>query len=132
MWLIIEIATERVFAIESQQPPVGAYPAALYDVKEWDGPVPQLPGHDPVTGEEIPGDIDPTLADPDYADKVQQRVDFKALADAVDAEIDWLNATIPNIDTMTALEVRAVVKRLAQENREMMKAWRYVLRIVGT
>lgn len=38
------------------------------------------------------------------------------------AEIDYLDTTIPTIDAMTAAQVRSVVKRLALENRQIIKA----------
>ena len=128
MWLVIDKATQRVFAIETAQPPEDAYPTALYDVKEWDGPVPKLemPAIPPNPGRKA--DLDPTLADPGYQDKVQQRLDFEALADKATAEIEWLDETIPNIQTMTGAEVRDVVHRLAREQREELRAWRYIFR----
>jgi len=58
----------------------------------------------------------------------ETRPDFDELSSRASAEIDWLDATIPNVDTMTGEEVRGVVKRLAQENLQTIKAWRYILR----
>lgn len=58
----------------------------------------------------------------------QGRKDFESFAARATTEIGWLEETIPAIDTMTAAQVRDVVKRLAQENLEMIRAWRYVIR----
>lgn len=58
-------------------------------------------------------------------------VDFADFVDRATSEIAWLEATIPNIDTMTAAEVRAVVKRLAQENVEVIRSLRYLARRLG-
>jgi hypothetical protein len=132
VWIVIfrehpKIKSElvgRVFATENVQPPEGAYPVDKFEVKEWDGRPPGL--GNPEQG--ILPDPDPTLDDPDYADKVQQRLDFEALADKAAAEIAWLEATIPLIDTMTLEELRAVLKRVARENMETIRAWRYVIR----
>lgn len=132
MWIVIykehpKIRPElagRVFATENVRPPDGAYPVGKFDVKEWDGPPPNL--GDPDQG--ILPDLDPTLADPGYADKVQQRVDFEALADKAAAEIAWLEETIPLIDDMTLEELRSVLKRVARENMETIRAWGYVIR----
>jgi NCAIR mutase (PurE)-related protein len=52
----------------------------------------------------------------------------RGLAGAIQAELDYLEATIPSIDAMTAAQVRAVVKRLAQENLSILKLLRYVYR----
>lgn len=69
------------------------------------------------------------LIDAGYvSDEVNERRDFGATIDQINAEIDYLNTTIPAIDTMTAAQVRDVVKRLAQENREILKALRWVAR----
>jgi len=58
----------------------------------------------------------------------ETRPDFDELGDKADAEVNWLGTMIPNIDTMIGEEVRDVVKRLAQENLQTIKAWRYILR----
>lgn len=74
---------------------------------------------------EAQADIDAGVYNEDVAVK---KVDFEGLADKVESEIVWLDTTIPAIDGMTAAEVRDTVKRLAQENQAMLRAWRYVLR----
>jgi hypothetical protein len=61
-------------------------------------------------------------------DAAIRKVDFDDLADKIESEIAWLDVTIPMIDSMTAAQVRDTVKRLAQENQRMLRAWRYVLR----
>lgn len=58
----------------------------------------------------------------------ETRPDLEMLAGEADAEIGWLNETIPQIDTMAAVQVRDVVKRLAQENLRQIKAWKYIFR----
>jgi hypothetical protein len=58
----------------------------------------------------------------------QVRKDFEALADKAAAEVAWLEETIPQIETMTLEELRGVLKRLARENAETIRAWRYVIR----
>lgn len=54
------------------------------------------------------------------------QVDFAGVIGDIQTEIDYLNLTIPLIDTMTAVQVRDVVKRLAQENRGILRALRWV------
>jgi hypothetical protein len=105
-------------------PPEDTCPRDRFEVKEWDGAPPNL-------GDEDAGilpDLDPTLDDPNYADKVQQRIDFEALAEKATAEIAWLEETIPLIEAMSLEELRGVLKRLARENAETIRAWRYVIR----
>lgn len=48
--------------------------------------------------------------------------DIKGMLATAQAEIDYLDTTIPTIDAMTATQVRSVVKRLSQENRQIIKA----------
>lgn len=48
--------------------------------------------------------------------------DIKGMLATAQAEIDYLDTTIPTVDAMTAAQVRTVVKRLAQENRQIIKA----------
>ena len=129
MWLIVyregvgwgELE-RRVLDSLTAKPPEGAYNEALFEIKEWGGPVPD--SGDP---ERLP-DLDPTLDDPDYPDFQEARGRFDELAEQATAEIEWLEETIPQIEAMTVVEVRAVVKRLAQENLRCIRAWRYVIR----
>jgi len=131
MWLIIyredvgwgELA-QRVFAIETVEPPEGAYKEEKFEVKEWDGPMPSL--GDPL--EDILPDLDPTLDDPDYEDFQQAASDFRALRDAVADELEYLADVIPTIDTMTVEELRAAFKRSEQRDRQLLRALRYVFR----
>ena len=53
---------------------------------------------------------------------------FDELAGLLTDEIDWLDTTIPLIDGMDAAQLQTVIKRLAQENRYMLRAWQYVAR----
>lgn len=48
--------------------------------------------------------------------------DLKGMVATAQAEIDYLEATIPTMDTMTVAQVRTVVKRLSQENKGIIKA----------
>lgn len=123
VYLVIRISDSTVFQVHhAHDDPTGRYGDA-FEVKEWYGPVPPL--HDPDGGVES---YDPTLDDPAYPDFLQSRLDLAALAEQAAGEIEWLAETIPDIDTMTAAEVRDVVRRLAQENLRMIKAWRYAIR----
>lgn len=133
MWLTIYKTHKRseligrVAGWSEVYPPEDTCPRDKFEVKEWDGPPPALGD---LEGSVLP-DIDPTLTDPEYQNKLQQRRDFEDLESQVMAEIQWLSEIIPGIDTMTATEVRDVVKRLAKQNRQMIKAWRYVIRRLG-
>lgn len=46
------------------------------------------------------------------------------------AELDWLSAIIPAIDDMTALQVRGVVKRLAQQNAQLITSLMFLAKRV--
>jgi len=130
MWLMIYKTHRRpemvgrVAGYMEVYPPEDTCPRDRFEVKEWDGPPPSL--GDPDQG--ILPDLDPTLDDPDYQDKLQQRVDFEVLAAKAAAEIAWLEETMPLIETMTLEELRGVLKRVARENMETIRAWRYVIR----
>lgn len=63
-----------------------------------------------------------------YHEELVQRLDLKALGEQVAAELAYLDTTIANIDTYTAAQVRDVVKRLCQEQRAELRAWRYVVK----
>lgn len=121
MWLIIRREDSAVIGTQYGLKPT--WNEDLFEVKEWYGKEPPI--HDP---EEGIYSYDPTLDDPEYPGFTESRLDFNALADLADSEIDWLNETIPQIDVMTAERVRDVVKRLAQENLRQVKAWRYIFR----
>lgn len=120
MWLIIRKADSAVVGTNYLVAPEAS---AAFEVKEWQGAEPPI--HDPDEGVES---YDPTLTDPGYPAFRQSRVDFDGLADKAAVEIEWLDETIPNIPTMTGAEVRAVVHRLAREQREELRAWRYIFR----
>lgn len=57
-----------------------------------------------------------------------ERLDLADLGRQVAAEIAWLDTTISGIDDYAAAQVRDVVKRLAQENRAILRALRFVVR----
>lgn len=131
MWLVIYLERadwgeleRRVFAVEEQEPPEGAYPEDKLEMKEWDGPTPSL--GNPLEG--VLPDFDPTLDDPDYPDFQQAASDFRALRDAVADELDYLADIIPQIDDMTVEELRAAFKRSEQRDRQLLRALRYVFR----
>jgi len=66
-------------------------------------------------------DADTTIIGSDPGEAIIPN-EYKAIAKQARNEIDFLETTIPNIDSMTAVQVRDVVKRLAQENLRMLKA----------
>lgn len=124
MWLIIRKSDHAVIGTQAEiKPPDDAWNPDIFEIKEWYGLEPLI--CDSETG--ICG-YDPTLDDPTYPDFLERRGHFDELADKASSEIEWLEATIPDIDGMAAAEVRAVVKRLARENLETIRAWRYVIR----
>jgi len=75
----------------------------------------------------------------------ETRPDFDALAGKVTTEIEWLDeqiprleAAIPTIDAMTLAELRTYIGELSEgllrvlhEQREELRAWRYLLRRFG-
>lgn len=54
------------------------------------------------------------------------RWDFRDLKAKAANELDWLDTTIPLIDSMNGAQVRDVVKRLAQENRQIIRAFKHL------
>lgn len=123
MWLIIRKSDGAVIGHQRDRDPTEFWDSLRFEVKEWLGVPPPL--HNP---EEGVLSYDPTLSDPSYPSFLQSQIDFDEQEVMATEEIDWLNDIIPQIDTMTAAEVRNVVKRLAQENLRQIKAWRYVFR----
>lgn len=123
MWLIIRKSDGAVVGTNYLTGP--SVNEDRFEVKEWHGVEPPI--HDPHADPPILSH-DPTLDDPGYPAFRQSRIDLVALADKADAEIEWLNETIPNIPTMTGAEVREVVLRIAREQREELRAWRYIFR----
>lgn len=65
----------------------------------------------------------------DVDERVTDRFNFRDLKTKAANELDYLNTTIPQIDTMTAAQVRDVVKRLAQENRQIIKAMKHLFNV---
>jgi len=112
MWLIIRDSDNTVVGTNyaNMKPPI----PDGHTGKEWWGQEPNE------------GDIDPTLASP-----VHGRIDFDGLADQASAEIAWLSATIPQIETMTIEDLRGVLLRLTRENLKQIKAWRYLFGRLG-
>lgn len=101
-----------------------------FEVKPWTGPVPPIHCVDDPDAEPIIS-YDPTWDNPDWSSMIQKRIDYDALADQADAEIDWLDAMIPQITTMNLEELRGVLLRMARQNRKTIKAWRYLFRRLG-
>lgn len=77
-------------------------------------------------GEPTEQEIDGLLAEIDA--EQAERLDLADLGRQVAAELAWLDSTIAGIDSYTAAQVRDVVKRLAQENRAVLRALRFVVR----
>lgn len=71
-------------------------------------------------------EIDALLAELE-AEKTE-RLDLADLGRQVAAELAWLDTTVSSIDDYAAAQVRDVVKRLAQENRAILRALRFVVR----
>lgn len=124
MWLIIRKLNGAIVGTNYHYKPTAN--EDFFEIKEWHGPEPPIHDPNPVDEGEPIYSYDPTLNDPTYSAFLERRVDFDELANRAIAEIEWLNDTIPQIDTMTAAQVRGVVKRLAQENLRQIKAWRYI------
>lgn len=63
-----------------------------------------------------------------YYAELNERLDLRELGQLISGEVDWLRVVNQTIDSMTAGEVRDVVKRMAQENKQMLLAFRYLVR----
>jgi hypothetical protein len=61
-------------------------------------------------------------------DEAGAKTKWQELKDQWQGELDYLEATILAIDTMDAAQVRAVVKRLAQENLRILRAFALLFR----
>jgi hypothetical protein len=122
MWLVIN---DEGYVVSHDRAKPGEQPEG-YEVVEWFGAI-EWEVYDTITlpsGEEVPvvRGIDPRpVGYEDHRDKMEE------LLTAAGDELDWLDATIPDIDTMNSSAVQGVVKRLAQENRQQIRAWRYVI-----
>jgi len=120
MWLIIRESDNAVvgtnYNIAPPAPP-------SHRVVEWYGPEPPI--HRP---EDDVYSYDPTLENPDFSIFEEARGTFDDLEIRAGAEIAWLEATIPTIDSADLPTLRAILKRLAQQNLRSIKAWRYVFR----
>jgi len=114
-WLLINNYNNTVMGISPVPPPEGHVRGPQFTVKEWMEPV-------------SIGDPDPTVGQEDkLQDIAQAHQHFNNLAELATAEIEWLQTTIPDIDTMGIEDLRATLKRLAQENLHQIRAWRYLL-----
>jgi hypothetical protein len=123
MWLVVRDG--RVISAQHNNPGE----VAGHEVFEWFGPFEvyciEHTTPERVTIPEVAG-LDPRPPGYDTG-----RDKFDDLGNQAQSEIDYLDATIPNIDTMSQAEIVVVVKRLAQENRQMLRAWRYVINRLG-
>jgi hypothetical protein len=63
--------------------------------------------------------------------EIQERRDFSGLEADIANELTYINTTLGTIDTMTAAQVRDVVKRILLEQRAELRAWRFVIRRLG-
>lgn len=99
--------------------PTGRYNPDLFKIIEWHGDIPAT------------GDPDPTWENPEYDTLQGTRRDWSDLANLADTEISWLEDTLENFDALTTTELREVIRRLLQENRRQLLAWRYVFRRWG-
>jgi len=123
MWLIIRESDNAVVGTNYNIPPLA--PPGHW-VVEWTGPEPAV--HTPDEGVES---YDPTLADPDYSTFLEARGVFDDLEAQAETEIAWLESAIPQIDTADLATLRAILKRVAQENLREIRAWRYLFRRLG-
>ena len=114
MWIAIRLSDSAVVGTIMVRPPEGAYGLG-HVVKEWLGQEPRV--HDPDNGIES---YDPTTDCPGYDEAVAARLDCQDLRDKIKAELDWLTQAIPTITD-------PITKRLAQQNRAIIKALRYVI-----
>jgi hypothetical protein len=122
MWLVIRKSDDAVIGTNSVDP-TGYWNAELFSIKEWNGKEPQI--HDPDEGIES---YDPTIDNPDWLDFISTRVDFDALAAQANNEIDWLNENIPLVVGADLETLRTFLQRVMVEQREELKAWRYIFR----
>lgn len=121
MWLLIDPQGD-VVSVQESKPEV----PAGHEAVEWYGPIEWV-----ATELTMPnGNVVPMFKgiDPRPPGYSSGRADFEELEQQIQGELGWLDATIPNIQTMTATQVRDVVYRLALENRQMIRAWKYIIR----
>ena len=125
MWIIVRKADHRVIGIQDCVQPEGAWNHDVYEVKEWFGAPPCIHIEDEPPR---PCSLDPTLSNPWWSELAAARIDFDALADEADAEIDWLDDAIARIPTADLEELRVILLRVTSENRKCIKSWRYLFR----
>jgi len=122
-WIVIRNSDSAVVGTQYTTPAAGAWPAG-YTVREVTLPS-EPPVHNPADGIES---YDPSTPAQRLAGV---RVDFNQLAADAQAEIAWLDTNIPRIPTADLALLRVGLERLARQNRQMLKAWLYVLRRMG-
>ena len=116
MWIVVRRSDNIVVGTQREVDPTPFWDAEKFEVKEYHGCCVEL------------DELDPTLDDPDWQVLANSRVDFDALADKADNEVDWLETAIPQIETATLDQLRTLLQRLARQNLEQIKAWRYLFR----
>lgn len=57
-----------------------------------------------------------------------EKTDLSDLLPQINTELNYISTTLAAIDTMTAAQVRDVVKRILLEQRAELRAWRFVIR----
>lgn len=119
MWLVKRLSDGRIMSAQVNCPP--ELPG--HEVFEWFGDYEvNVVGHTTPDGVEIP---DVFGIDPRPAGWDSHRSKFDDIVTMLDDEIDYLDTTIPDIESMTMPQALAVVKRLAQENRQVLRAFKY-------
>jgi hypothetical protein len=116
MWVIILTEDGSVVCAQKQKPPQKLFDSPHHEVFEWFGEAPQA--HDPDEGAES--------YDPRPVGYDTHKVDFEGLSVLLDTEIAYLDSVIDQIDLMNQAQLAAVIKRLAQENKKVLAAFKYV------
>lgn len=126
-WLAVRDGKVRV-AMNTRPDPEGL--GGTHDVFEWFGSyevyAEEILAPDGTVSQPAQAGLDPRPVDYDTGrDKLDE------LAAAIADELAWLDDNIPLIGTMNAAQVRAVVGRLARENRQILRGMRYLANKVG-
>lgn len=116
MWIIIDKATGLVAGTQKERDPSSLWNLVRFDVKEWEGDEPEIDSPDP------------TIDNPDWLEFASARVDFDAFVTQANNEIDWLDASIPLVDSANLAQLRVFLRRVMQQQREELKAWKYIFK----
>jgi len=125
MWIIIKKSDDTVVGTHYGNRPAG-WNETLFDLKEWTGEEPPI--HDPDEGVIS---LDPTIDNPDWTDFQASRVDFAAMALQADNQIAWLDVEIPNVPLADLSTLREYLERVMRQNRQMIKAWCYMIKRIA-